>query len=73
MYHEDMLKEITIWRHVASGGLYLIMGVARCSTNGEREGKERSVVYYSVERQHFNYREMWEFLDGRFEPVPPTK
>ncbi len=60
-----------VWRHVKTDGLYVMLGVARCSTNGEREGKEESVVYYSLTHQHLYYREIGEFLDGRFQPVQP--
>lgn len=73
MYDEDDLLEFPIWRHVATGGLYHVMGIARCSTNGEREGCEWSVVYFSIAYQRLNYREVSEFLDGRFVPEPPSK
>ncbi len=68
-YTEADVVPLSVWRHVASGGLYVVMGVARCSTNGDREGVEQSVVYWSVARRHLNYREAGEFLDGRFVPV----
>ncbi len=58
-----------VWRHVDTDSLYIVLGTARCSTNGEREGKEESVVYFSLTYQHLCYREIGEFLDGRFQPV----
>lgn len=61
------LRPWTTWRHVATDSLYTIIGVATCSTNGDREGTERSVVYLSHEKQILHYREISEFLDGRFE------
>lgn len=69
MYHPDFLKSHPVWKHVKTRGLYHIMGVARCSTNGERENKEESVIYFSISHQSLRYREISEFLDGRFEPV----
>ncbi len=68
-YAETDLKPGSIWRHVATGGMYVVLGLARCSTNGSREGVERSVVYWSVARRHLNYREVGEFTDGRFVPL----
>jgi hypothetical protein len=60
----------TTWRHLKTNSTYTILGVATCSTNGEREGREMSVVYLSHERQVLHYREISEFMDGRFEEVP---
>lgn len=58
---------LTPWTHPKTGGLYLVLGVARCSTNGPREGVEKSVVYWSFAKRHLCYREYSEFMDGRFE------
>lgn len=66
---ESDLVPYSTWRHVKTGGLYVVLGVARCSTNGEREGVERSVVYVSTTHGHLCYRELSEFLSGRFEAV----
>ena len=69
IYTDDDLRTCPVWRHVKTNSLYHVMGIARCSTNGDREGRERSVIYFSVARQTLNYREIEEFLDGRFEPM----
>lgn len=58
---------LTPWRHPKTGGLFLILGVATCSTNGPREDVERSVVYWSFKKRMWRYREIGEFMDGRFE------
>lgn len=77
-YTEADARPLTLWRHVKTDSLYVVLGVARCSTNGDREGVERSVVYWSLTHQHLCYREASEFLgdgdDGwpRFEPVAPV-
>lgn len=68
MYPED-LKPLSVWRHVATKSLYVVLGVARCSTNGPREGTEHSVIYHSQSHGHLCYREVSEFTDGRFVPV----
>ncbi len=58
-----------IWKHLKTNSLYLVFGEAICSTNGERDGKEKSVLYYSVTAQKWFYRESSEFYDGRFVKV----
>lgn len=58
---------MTPWVHPKTGGLYLVLGVATCSTNGDREDVERSVVYWSFAHRSLRYRELSEFMDGRFE------
>jgi hypothetical protein len=73
MYTLTDLVVSPVWRHVATGGLYHVVGVGRCCTNGERDGKEMSVVYFSMDYQHLCYREVSEWLDGRFVPEPPAK
>ena len=73
MYTVEDLRDNPVWRHVASDSLYHVLGVAKCSTNGERDGKEQSVVYFSMGYQSLRYREVSEFLDGRFVPEPPSK
>lgn len=69
----DDLKAHPVWRHVATDSLYHVLGVSRCSTNGERDGKEECVVYFSMDYQALRHREVGEFLDGRFTPEPPVK
>lgn len=61
-------KPLSVWRHY-KGGLYVVVGLATCSTNGERDGVERSVVYHSLKYGHLRYRELSEFMDGRFAEV----
>lgn len=61
-------KLLSVWRH-HKGGLYIVVGVATCSTNGERDGRERSVIYHSTVHGHLRYRELTEFMDGRFTEV----
>jgi hypothetical protein len=73
VYTLDDLRRTPVWRHVATDSLYHVLGVARCSTNGDRDGKEWSVVYFSLSYQSWRYREVGEFLDGRFVPEPPEK
>lgn len=73
LYTPENLPANPVWRHVKTGGLYHVLGVARCSTNGERDGKEGSVIYFGVSSQTLFYREVGEFLDGRFVPEPRTR
>jgi len=68
MYGKHLLTPLSEWRHT-KGGTYIVIGLARCSTNGERAGVEESVVYWSKEYQALRYREVTEFLDGRFTPL----
>jgi hypothetical protein len=70
-YTTNDLRKYPVWRHAATGGVYHVLGVARCSTSGERYGEEWSVVYFGVGNQVLWYREVGEFLDGRFAPVVP--
>lgn len=56
----------SIWLHHQTQTFWVIGGVAVCSTNGERDQKERSVVYYNPANPVLEYREVSEFLDGRF-------
>lgn len=66
----DQLKPLSLWRHVETGSLYVVLGMAMCSTNGPRDKVEHSVVYHSLTYDGLRYREAGEFLDGRFVPVP---
>lgn len=68
--HRCLLQPYTVWVHKKTRSLYLVLGVARCSTNG-REAEE-SVRYWSFAYKAERYREVGEFLDGRFEPVDLT-
>ena len=69
-YPESMLVPGSRWFHAGSDGHYTVSMVATCSTNGDREGVERSVVYWSDLHGQPRYREIGEFLDGRFVPEP---
>lgn len=69
MFNEADLTPMSVWVH-PKGGLYVVLGVATCSTTGLRGGAERSVVYYSVGRRALHYRKVYQFLDGRFTPHP---
>lgn len=71
MYSERDLSNAPYWKHPKTGSYYKVLFVAMCSTNGERNGKERSVVYQSADplKPQIYYREISEFLDGRFVPV----
>jgi hypothetical protein len=71
-YTEADVRPLGLWRHVKTNSLYIVLSVGRCSTNGPREGVERSVVYWSLTHKHLCYRDVGEFLDGRFCPVPPA-
>jgi hypothetical protein len=71
-YDVSEVRKNPVWMHVKTGSLYHVLGIARCSTNGEREG-EMSVVYFSIDRQHLCHRRYDEFLDGRFVPVKPKE
>lgn len=55
------------WDHYR-GGVYSTLGIARESTNGEREGSD--VVVYRNEKGELRVRDAREFLDGRFVPRP---
>lgn len=63
----------TLWRHRKTNTLYIALGVALCSTNGDRENVERSVVYWSLSKGQMRYRDIAEFMDGRFEPWGPDR
>ncbi len=63
------MRPYSTWQHQKTGSLYIVLGIGMCSTNGEREHLERSVVYVSMDYQALRYREISEFLDGRFIPV----
>lgn len=69
-YVETDVYAHKVWRHVETDSLYVVLGIAECSTNGPRCGVERSVVYFSLTQQEWKYREVEEFLDGRFVPEP---
>jgi hypothetical protein len=64
---EEDVPTFSLWRHPKTDSLYFVLGVGTCSTNGPREGVERSVIYWSFRRRRWRYRELSEFLDGRFE------
>lgn len=60
------------WHHLKTGGLYTVLCVATCSTNGHGDKTERSVVYLSHTKHRIWYRELSQFMDGRFERVDPS-
>lgn len=68
-YDESTLTPGSRWYHPGSKDHYTVVCVATCSTNGARDDRERSVVYRSDSRQQLRYREVHEFLDGRFVPA----
>jgi hypothetical protein len=69
-YNEQDLIRYAYWKHPKTGGFYKVLFVATCSTNGERDNKERSIVYSNILIPHnIRYREISEFLDGRFVPT----
>jgi predicted SAM-dependent methyltransferase len=68
-YGRELLTPGSTWRHVRTDSTYTVFGLALCSTNGEREHREESVVYASHTHGHLCYREVGEFLDGRFRPL----
>ncbi len=71
-YTEDDVRKHPVWKHAASSVLYHVLGVAECSTNGERCHRERSVIYFSLTYQELRYLEVSQFLDGRFVPEMPA-
>lgn len=52
------------WKHTRTGSTYTVIGTALCSTNNRQP--EESVVYVSHDYQELRYRELSEFMDGRF-------
>jgi hypothetical protein len=68
VYARALLTPLSEWKHV-KGGVYIVLGVALCSTNGERDGKEESVVYWSKKYKALRERELSQFLSGRFIPI----
>lgn len=60
----DRPLPFSTWRHVKTGSTYTVLGVALCSTNDRPP--EESVVYVSHTYQAMRYRELSEFMDGRF-------
>ena len=67
MMLEDYLTPYNTWRHIKTGSTYTALGIARCATNGKED--ELSVIYVSHTKQELHYRELSEFMDGRFELV----
>lgn len=61
----DRPEPFSTWRHVKTGSTYTVIGVAQCSTNNQIVVEE-SVVYISHSYQEMRYRELKEFMDGRF-------
>ena len=63
----DYLTPYSTWRHVKTNSTYTVLGIARCSTNDQKD--DLSVVYISHTKQELLYRRLSEFMDGRFEFV----
>ncbi len=68
-YEESDLTRYAYWKHPKTGGYYKVLFVAICSTN--ITNGQRSVVYHNVNplKPEVYYREISEFLDGRFVPT----
>lgn len=64
----DRPEPYSTWRHVKTGSTYTVIGVALCSTNDQEP--EESVIYVSHTYQTLRYRELKEFMDGRFVRQP---
>lgn len=71
MTHLDrqLLVPMSEWLHPKTGGTYIVLGIATCSSNGPDENKVESVIYQSKKHQALYYRLLSEFLDGRFAPL----
>lgn len=67
LYPESSLTPYSLWMHLQSKSLYVVVGPADNSTNGEED--RRDVVYYSLTLKRLKTRRMDEFLDGRFVPI----
>lgn len=63
----SMLVPLSVWFHLKTKSLYVVLGVADCSNAEEDEGQ--AVVYYNTVRRRLRYRDVNEFLDGRFVPI----
>lgn len=61
-------QPFSIWLHLKNNVTYTVLGVGTCSTNGDREG-EQSVIYQSHTTGKLHYREVSQFMDGRFQLV----
>ncbi len=62
---EEKLLPWTGWHHPKTGNFYTVVGIAINSTNGEING-QLGVVYSCQRTGELYYRELNEFLDGRF-------
>jgi hypothetical protein len=70
MFPESELVPGSHWKHLKGGGVYEIVGVSFCATNGEEEGN--MVVVYKPTYQSkiwLFHRSVAQFLDGRFQPI----
>jgi len=66
----NRLRPYSTWRHLATDSLYTVLGIAHESTYLAGEQPREYVVYISHGHEKLCVREIWEFLDGRFAPVP---
>jgi hypothetical protein len=62
-------KAGSVYRHVKSGGKYKVVGVGLNATNGPQE-MQTVVLYFCTKTGQIWVREINEFCDGRFEPLP---
>lgn len=71
MYSREDVETCQVWTHKKRGGVYHVLGISTCSTNGPRDSQEEVVVYFSMTYQKLRHRDVEQFLDGRFEPILP--
>lgn len=71
-YSPTQVYPYSIWHHVKTNSLYVVLGVATQSTNGPGEHKNKAVVYWSLSHGQICYCDLDEFTDGRFQPVTPA-
>lgn len=69
-YDQSALNTFRVWKHLRRGGLYHVIGLSLDAGNGG--SGTPCVVYFSITNQNLYHRPLSEFLDGRFEPVPPA-
>jgi hypothetical protein len=60
-------KPYSTWLHIKGASTYTVLGVSKCSTNGNES--ERAVIYISHTYGVLHHRELSEFMDGRFEEI----
>lgn len=74
MYPREALVRYTLWLHVKSNNIYTVSGVALETTNAvETISPGKRVVMYKNSEGECFVREVSEFLDGRFTPMPSSR